>query len=76
MNYTTNAHDFEERCRGVLKYAPRDRVVMGVAEWKFQQLDELNRQVALCRQLGLSGFALFSYDDAATRHFLPVQELH
>ena len=76
MNYTTNAHDFEERCRGVLKYAPRDRVVMGVAEWKFQQLDELNRQVALCRQLGLAGFALFSYDDAAVRHFLPVQELH
>jgi len=76
MNYTTNAHDFEERCRGVLKYAPRDRVVMGVAEWKFQQLDELNRQVALCRQLGLAGFALFSYDDATVRHFLPALDLH
>ena len=75
MNYTTNAHDFEERCRGVLKFAPRDRVIMGVAEWKFQQLDELNRQVALCRQLGLAGFALFSYDDAAVRHFLPALEL-
>ena len=75
MNYTTDARAFEERCRNVLKYAPRDRVVMGLAEWKFQQLDELNRQVALCRQLGLAGFALFSYDDATTRRFLPAAEL-
>ncbi len=75
MNYTTNARDFEERCRNVLKFAPRDRVVMGLAEWKFQRLEDLNRQVAVCRQLGLAGFALFSYDDAATRHFLPTVEL-
>ena len=75
MNYTTNAHDFEERCRSVLKFAGRDRVVMGLAEWKFQQLDDLSRQIATCRQLGLGGFALFSYDDAATRHFLPPAEL-
>ena len=75
MNYTTDARDFAERCRGVLKFAPRDRVVMGLAEWKFQKLDDLSRQVDVCRQLGLAGFALFSYDDAATRQFLPVVEL-
>ena len=75
MNYTTDARDFEQRCRGVLKFAPRDRVVMGLAEWKFQQLDDLRQQVELCRQLGLAGFALFSYDDATTRHFLPAAEL-
>jgi len=76
MNYTTDARDFEARCRSVLKFAPRDRVVMGLAEWKFQSPDELRRQMDLCRQLGLAGFALFSYDDAATRHFLPAVELH
>jgi len=75
MNYTTDAHDFEARCQSVLKHAPRDRVVMGLAEWKFQKLDELSRQVDVCRRLGLAGFALFSYDDAATRHFLPAVEL-
>lgn len=75
MNYTTDAHDFAERCRGVLKFAPRDRVVMGLAEWKCQRPDELRRQMELCRQLGLAGFALFSYDDAAARQFLPALEL-
>ena len=75
MNYTTDARDFEERCRSVLKFAPRDRVVMGLAEWKFQRPDALNRQMEVCRQLGLAGFAWFSYDDAATRHYLPAAEL-
>ena len=76
MNYTTDARDFEERCRNVLKFAPRDHVVMGLAEWKFQRPEDLRRQVDLCRQLGLAGFALFSYDDATERHFLPAMELH
>ena len=75
MNYTTDARDFEARCRSVLKFAPRDRVVMGLADWKFQRPDELRRQMDLCRQLGLAGFALFSYDDAAARHSLPAVEL-
>ena len=75
MNYTTDPHDFEQRCRDVLKHAPRERVVMGVAEWKFKRLEDMNRHVALCRQLGLGGFALFSYDDAAIRQFLPVATL-
>ena len=75
MNYTTAAPDFAERCRGVLKHAPRDRVVMGLAEWKCQRPDELRRQIELCRQLGLAGFALFSYDDAAARQFLPALAL-
>ena len=75
LDWDTATRDFEERCRSVLKFAPRDRVVMGLAEWKFQRPDALNRQMEVCRQLGLAGFAWFSYDDAATRHYLPAAEL-
>ena len=52
--------------------------IFGLARGSYDRvspLDDLNRQIATCRQLGLGGFALFSYDDAATRHFLPSMEL-
>jgi hypothetical protein len=34
-------------------------------------MSQLSAQIQMARQLGVPGFVLFSYDDAATRNFLP-----
>jgi uncharacterized lipoprotein YddW (UPF0748 family) len=71
MNYTTNPREFELRCRDTFRSAPRERVVMGIGSWKFDPPAGMNEQIKLTRQLGLAGFALFSYDDLATRQAVP-----
>ncbi len=68
MNYTTDGREFEQRCRA----AGRDRVVVGIGSWKMQRLGEVQAQIETTRRLGAPGFALFSYDDAAARDFLPA----
>jgi uncharacterized lipoprotein YddW (UPF0748 family) len=68
MNYTPENREFEQRCRA----AGRDRVVVGIGSWKMNDLSEVRQQIAIVRQLGAPGFALFSYDDAAARGFLPA----
>ncbi len=67
MNYAPVAREFEQRCRA----AGRDRVVVGIGSWKMKELDEVLAQIATVRRLDQPGFALFSYDDAAARNFLP-----
>lgn len=67
MNYTPDARDFEQRCR----LAPRGRTVVGIGSWKMQRKEEVTAQIQIARKCGASGFALFSYDDAAARDFLP-----
>jgi len=71
MNYTTDARDFELRCRETLRFVPRDRVVMGIGSWKFDPPGGMIGQIEMTRGLSLGGFALFSYDDAAARQALP-----
>jgi uncharacterized lipoprotein YddW (UPF0748 family) len=65
MNYTLDPREFEQRCRS----APG---VMGIASWKMSDAGEVRRQIEIVRRLGLPGFALFSYDDAASRDILPA----
>ena len=67
MNYTPDAGEFEQRCR----QAPRGRTVVGIGSWKMQRLEEVTAQIQIARKYGARGFALFSYDDAAARDFLP-----
>ena len=67
MNYTPDNREFEQRCR----VAGRDRVVVGIGSWKMKDLGEVQAQIGVTRRLGATGFALFSYDDAAARDFLP-----
>ena len=66
MNYTPDHREFEERCR----LAPRTHTVVGIGSWKMQRLDDVTAQIQIARKYG-RGFALFSYDDAAARDFLP-----
>ncbi|MGA2139749.1 MAG: hypothetical protein ABSH14_12895, partial [Verrucomicrobiia bacterium] len=49
----------------------RNKVVVGIGSWKFDHISQLSAQIQTARQLGVPGFVLFSYDDAATRNFLP-----
>ena len=67
MNYSTDAREFEQRCRA----AGRERVVVGIGSWKMERPAEVRTEIELTRRLGGPGFALFSYDDAAARDFLP-----
>jgi uncharacterized lipoprotein YddW (UPF0748 family) len=68
MNYTPDNREFEQRCRA----AGTDRVVEGIGSWKMKSLVEVQAQIEIGRRLGAPGFALFSYDDAAARNFLPA----
>jgi len=67
MNYTTDEREFEQRCRA----AGRDRVIVGIGSWKMRRLEEVQAEIEITRRLGAPGFALFSYDDAEARDFLP-----
>jgi uncharacterized lipoprotein YddW (UPF0748 family) len=71
MTYTPDLVDFESKVRKQQVWAQRNKVVVGIGSWKFDHLNQLNAQIAATRQLGAPGFVLFSYDDAATRNFLP-----
>jgi uncharacterized lipoprotein YddW (UPF0748 family) len=68
MNYTPDDREFEQRCRA----AGGNRVVVGIGSWKMKELSAVQAQIEFTRRLGSAGFALFSYDDAAARDFLPV----
>lgn len=72
MNYATDAREFEQRCRDANAIATRQKNVVGIASWKMRDLAEAQAQIATTRRLGTSGFALFSYDDAVARDFLPA----
>lgn len=71
MNYTTDARQFAEQTRQVQAVAGRNRVLVGIGSWKFEQMSPLMTQINSVRQSGAAGFALFSYDDAAAREFWP-----
>jgi hypothetical protein len=72
MTYTPDLRDFETKIRKQQVWASqRNRVVVGIGSWKFDRMNQLTAQILAARQLGAPGFVLFSYDDAATRDFLP-----
>jgi uncharacterized lipoprotein YddW (UPF0748 family) len=72
MTYTPDMRDFETKVRKEQMWASqRNKVVVGIGSWKFDKMSQLTTQILMTRQLGAPGFVLFSYDDAATRHFLP-----
>jgi uncharacterized lipoprotein YddW (UPF0748 family) len=73
MTYTTTTTDFEALIRKQRTWAPRrDQLVIGIGSWKMEQMSQLTGQIEIVRREGLNGFALFSYDDAAKRQFLPL----
>jgi hypothetical protein len=63
--------DFESKVQKEQISAPRSKVVVGIGSWKFDRLSQLSAQITMTRQLGAPGFVLFSYDDSASRNFLP-----
>jgi uncharacterized lipoprotein YddW (UPF0748 family) len=72
MTYTPDVRDFEMKVRKQQVWASqRSKVVVGIGSWKFDRMSQLSAQILAARQLGVPGFVLFSYDDAATRNFLP-----
>ena len=72
MTYTPDMRDFESKVRKEQMWASqRNKVVVGIGSWKFDRMSQLTAQILMTRQLGAPGFVLFSYDDAATRNFLP-----
>ncbi|MGA2604237.1 MAG: family 10 glycosylhydrolase [Verrucomicrobiia bacterium] len=72
MTYTPDLRDFESKVRKEQLWASqRNKVVVGIGSWKFDRLSQLAAQIGATRQLGAPGFVLFSYDDSATRNFLP-----
>jgi uncharacterized lipoprotein YddW (UPF0748 family) len=72
MTYTPDVRDFETKIRKQQMWASqRSKVIVGIGSWKFDRMSQLSAQILAARQLGVPGFVLFSYDDAATRNFLP-----
>lgn len=72
MNYTPDLREFDERNRQTQSIAGRQRVLVGIGSWKFEQMPALLAQIDSVRRSGAPGFILFSYDDAAARDFLPM----
>jgi uncharacterized lipoprotein YddW (UPF0748 family) len=73
MTYRADPREFEAYLRKQQSWAgTRNRVVAGIGSWKLQQIPELQTQIDITRRLRAPGFALFSYDDAAARDFLPM----
>ncbi len=73
MTYTPDPTEFESLVRRQQAWAGRrSQVVVGIGSWKFDRMSQLTRQIDATRRLGAPGFALFSYDDAAARDFLPT----
>lgn len=71
MTYVPDLRDFEAKVQKEQTSAPRRKVVVGIGSWKFDRMSQLMAQITMTRQLGAPGFVLFSYDDAASRNFLP-----
>jgi uncharacterized lipoprotein YddW (UPF0748 family) len=71
MTYTPDLTEFEARVRKQQFTAPRNKLVVGIGSWKLGEMNQLSAQITATRQLGAPGFVLFSYDDSATRNFLP-----
>jgi uncharacterized lipoprotein YddW (UPF0748 family) len=72
MTYRPDPREFEAYLRKQGSWAgARNRVVAGIGSWKLERMPELQAQIDITRRLGAPGFALFSYDDAAARGFLP-----
>lgn len=72
MNYVTDPVQFDLRTRQTLATVAHPRqLVVGIGSWKFNDLAGVRAQIAATRRAGVPGFALFSYDDAAARVFLP-----
>ena len=72
MTYTPDLRDFQTQVQKQQGWATqRNRVVVGIGSWKFEQMRDLAAQIMMTRQLRAPGFVLFSYDDAAARGFIP-----
>ncbi len=72
MNYVPELPQFDLRNRQNLMTVGNPRqIVVGIGSWKFKQMSSLQTQINAVHQLGVRGFSLFSYDDAAERNFLP-----
>jgi uncharacterized lipoprotein YddW (UPF0748 family) len=72
MNYVPSLAEFQTQLRQQQQWAGSSRrIVAGIGSWKFDQPGPLWAQINAARQAGAYGFALFSYDDAAERGFLP-----
>ena len=72
MNYVTDPAQFDQRNRDALAtVASPKQLVVGIGSWKFTAARDVQAQIAATRRRGIPGFALFSYDDAAARDFLP-----
>jgi uncharacterized lipoprotein YddW (UPF0748 family) len=73
MTYTPDRSEFEALIRKQQIWAGgSQRVVVGIGSWKFGEMNQLWSQIDTARRLGNYGFALFSYDDAEARNFLPA----
>jgi uncharacterized lipoprotein YddW (UPF0748 family) len=72
MNYVTGAKEFDARNQSTAALVPRAKIVAGIGSWKLTEMAALQGQIGLTRQAKLAGFALFSYDDAESRRFLPT----
>ena len=72
MTYTPDLREFERLVRKQQSWATgRGQLVVGIGSWKFAQMAPLSAEIDITRRLGAAGFALFSYDDAEARNFLP-----
>ncbi len=72
MTYTPDLRDFESRVMNQQRWAgDRNKVVVGIGSYKFEQMAGLRAELDLTRRLGAPGFVLFSWDDTEARHFLP-----
>ena len=72
MTYTPDIREFETRVVKQQNWTgDRNKVVVGIGSYKFQQMSGLRSEIDLTRRLGAPGFVLFSWDDAVARNFLP-----
>jgi len=72
MNYTPN----DDRLRSWLenqKQLVNGRIPLyaGLGSYLLNRPEQLNRQINLCREMGLPGYVLFNYDERLERRFLP-----
>jgi uncharacterized lipoprotein YddW (UPF0748 family) len=71
MTYTPSLQEFGQRVGRQLTWANRNKLAVGIGSYKLERPSDLAGQIDLTRRLETAGFVLFSYDDAATRDFLP-----
>jgi uncharacterized lipoprotein YddW (UPF0748 family) len=71
MTYTTDPREFDSLVRLQQRWARPQQQVVGIGSWKIERINDLHARIGATRQAGAGGFALFSYDDAVARNFLP-----